>query len=668
MSSISHGAPQKRRIIPNPGLWLAIIAGIIITLLPLGDTLPVAGQNMIAILVFAIIVWISEAMDYTASAIVISALIIFMVGFAPDMNHPDTILGTAKALKMTLSGFSNSALALVAAAMFIAAAMTITGLDKRIALFTMSKIGASSRSIIIGAIVVTIVLSLVVPSATARTACVVPIMMGVIAAFKVDKHSRLAASMMIVIAQATSIWNVGIQTSAAQNLLSIGFINKTFGAGHSVSWLDWLLAGAPWSLTMSAILYFLARKLLPPETEAVEGGSEAIKKALAELGPTTGKEKRLIGISLLLLLFWSTGGKLHSIDTTSVTLAGLAIMLLPGIGVMSWKEVEKRVQWGTLLMFGIGISLGSTLLPKYLENIARGDVTANARPECLTSEGNLQRFHAHNGFGQHAGKVAVNAAIEQAKHRGFCLLTLCHAHHLGRMGHYGQMVADQGLAMLAMSNVTGRPALVAPWGGAEPRMTTNPFCFAWPFSDGRPPILVDFATSSMALNKARVMSSTGKQAAPGQLIDAQGNPSNDPGVLFSNPPGALLPFGEHKGFGLALMIEMMAGILSGGDTIAEDHQTDGSAHNHLFALIIDPDQFTDLAGEKGQFFADYLLATQPQPGGNPVIYPGMPEAANRERNAKMITIPVSFWSWVVEHYARKGIDLGLHPQESALAG
>ncbi len=112
---------------------------------------------------------------------------------------------------------------------------------------------------------VTIVLSTVVPSATARTARGADYD-GVIAAFKVDKHSRLAASMMIVIARATSIWNVGIQTSAAQNLLSIGFINKTFGAGHSVSWLDWLLAGAPRSLTMSAILYFLARKLLPPET------------------------------------------------------------------------------------------------------------------------------------------------------------------------------------------------------------------------------------------------------------------------------------------------------------------------------------------------------------------------------------------------------------------
>ncbi len=104
MSSISHGAPQKRRIIPNPGLWLAIIAGIIITLLPLGDTLPVAGQNMIAILVFAIIVWISEAMDYRQCNCYFRTD--YLYGwFCPDMNHPDTILGTAKALKMTLSGF-----------------------------------------------------------------------------------------------------------------------------------------------------------------------------------------------------------------------------------------------------------------------------------------------------------------------------------------------------------------------------------------------------------------------------------------------------------------------------------------------------------------------------------------------------------------------------------
>lgn len=301
------------------------------------------------------------------------------------------------------------------------------------------------------------------------------------------------------------------------------------------------------------------------------------------------------------------------------------------------------------------VSHGVELLPKYLENIARGDVTPNARPELLVSEGHLLQFHAHNGFGQHAAKIAVNAAIGRAKLRGFCLLTLCHAHHLGRMGHYGKMAADQGLVMLAMSNVTGRQALVVPWGGAEARLMTNPFCFAWPFNDGRPSILVDFATSSMALNRARVMSSEGKQAAPGYLLDADGHPSVDPGVLFAATPGALLPFGEHKGFGLALMIEMMAGILSGGNTIAEAHQANGSAHNNLFALLINPEKLASEVDVKGQFFADYLLATRPQREEAPVTYPGMQSAKTRRGNDKTIPVSETFWSWMIEAYARKGV-------------
>lgn len=362
MSSIST-TQDKQWSMPNPGLFVAIIVAAIILLVPFGgEELPVAGKHMIAILAFAVIVWVSEAMDYTVSAVVISVLIVILIGFAPNMANPEVILGTRKALGMAISGFSSSVVALVTSAMFIAAAMTITGLDRRIALFTMSKVGTSSKSILVGAIAVTIVLSLVVPSATARTACVVPIMLGVIAAFNVDKRSRLAASMMIVIAQSTSIWNVGIQTAAAQNLLSMGFISKAMGPEHVLGWTDWLIAGAPWSISMSVVLYFVTRKVMPPEVENIEGGSEAIKKSLSELGPMTGKEKRLIGISLMLLSVWATGGKLHSVDTTSATLIGLALMLAPGIGIMEWKEVEKRVQWGTLLMFGVGISLGTTLL------------------------------------------------------------------------------------------------------------------------------------------------------------------------------------------------------------------------------------------------------------------------------------------------------------------
>lgn len=312
-------------------------------------------------------------------------------------------------------------------------------------------------------------------------------------------------------------------------------------------------------------------------------------------------------------------------------------------------------------------SHGIALLPKYLSNIAKNDVTPNARPEKLTEKPGVLRFHAHNGFGQHAAKVAISAAILKAKAEGYCLLTLCHAHHLGRLGHYGQMAADAGLCLFAASNVTGRPALVAPWGGAQARLATNPFCFAWPVPNGRPTLLVDFATSSMALNKAHLLAQQGEHIPPGQIIDAMGNPSDDPAVLFAASPGALLPFGGHKGYGLALMIELMAGVLAGGDTIAEDHSAHGSAHNHLFALLLDPDKFCGKAQaeSKVSIFIDYLLQTRPQAGNAKVIYPGMPEAAMRATQREKITLPYPVWQWIVEWYAHHGIDLHMPAASSA---
>lgn len=342
------------------GLLLAVLVGLSIVLLPEQAGLPVAGQRMLAILAFAVIVWISETVSYEVSAIMILALMAFLLGSAPTLTDPDKLIGTKDALGMALGGFANSALALVAAALFIAAAMTQTGLDKRIALLTLSKVGASTHRVLLGAIVVTILLSFIVPSATARVACVVPIMMGVIAAFGVDKRSAFAGGIMILVAQATSIWNVGIQTSAAQNLLTAGFMQKLLG--QSVTWTDWLIAGAPWSLLMSAVLYGVILRVMPPETERIEGGKEAVRQALSELGPMTGNERKLLAIVLTLLGFWATEGKLHAFDTASTTLVGLAALLMPGLGVMSWKQAQPRIPWGTVIVFGVGISLGGAVL------------------------------------------------------------------------------------------------------------------------------------------------------------------------------------------------------------------------------------------------------------------------------------------------------------------
>jgi anion transporter len=251
-------------------------------------------------------------------------------------------------------------LTLVAAALFLAAAMTITGLDRRIALFILSRFGARTNRVVIGLILVAIVLSFLVPSATARAAAIVPITMGIILAFKMDKHSRFAGLMMIVTVQAVSVWNVGVKTAAAQNMVAVGFIQKILG--RDITWIDWLIAAAPFSIALSIGLYFIMTTMLPAETDEVTGGRQAVADSLAELGPMSGKEKRLLAISLTLLCFWAAEGILHRFDSSSTTVAAIAILFLPVVGVMNWKQANALIPWGTVILFGVGISLGTALL------------------------------------------------------------------------------------------------------------------------------------------------------------------------------------------------------------------------------------------------------------------------------------------------------------------
>lgn len=342
------------------GLAVAILVLIATLMVPTPPELSTAGHRMLAVLLFSVIVWMSESVSYPVSASIIMTLMAFLLGTAPNMNNPDKMLGTSGALKLALSGFSSTALALVGAALFIAAAMMKTGLDKRIALFVLSMIGARTNRILAGVILVGFILSFFVPSTTARVSCMVPIVMGIISAFGVPLKSRFSAVMMIAIAQADSIWNVGIKTAAAQNMVALGFIEKQLGT--TISWLDWFIAAAPFAVIMSVVLYFLLLKLVPPEMKEIPGGQETVAKALRELGPMTASEKKLMALSVILLFLWSTEKVLHSFDTSTTTLAAVTLMMLPGIGIMDWKEAQNRIGWGTLVMFGVGISLGSAIL------------------------------------------------------------------------------------------------------------------------------------------------------------------------------------------------------------------------------------------------------------------------------------------------------------------
>ena len=344
----------------NWGLLAAVAALVVVLLLPTPAGLPVAGHRMLAILAFAVIIWMTEAIDYAVSAIVIAALMAFLLGLSPNVANPTVLIGTSAGLSLAFSGFATTGLVLVASALFLAAAMTATGLDKRIALNILSRVGVDTRNVVIGTILVGLVIAFMVPSTTARVACLVPITLGIIAAFGVERKSVFASMLMITTVQTASIWNVGIKTAAAQNMIAIGFIEKAFNT--TITWLEWLIAAAPFGILMSIALYFVMTRMMPPEVKQVPGGLDGIRKSLADLGPMKTSEKKLLAISLTLIAFWAAEGVLHKFDTSTTTITAVALMFLPGFGIMTWKEAQPKIPWGTVVLFGVGISLGTALL------------------------------------------------------------------------------------------------------------------------------------------------------------------------------------------------------------------------------------------------------------------------------------------------------------------
>lgn len=353
-------AVKGRSMMQNLGLILGFIVLGIILALPTPDTLSTGGHPVIAVLSFAIIIWMTSAVSYPVSATLITSLTTLLLGFSPNPATPGKLIGTSNALGMAISGYSSKAMILVAAAMFISVAMRKTGLDRRIALAVLSKVGTKVSHIYIGVLVTGFVLAFFVPSATARLACLAPIIIGITESLGINRRSAVAALLMVGAVQADTFWNIMVQTAAAQNLVAVGFMSKEFGT--AVAWIDWLIAAAPYSILMVAITYFLSKTLIKPEFTELVGGDAKIAEMKHEIGPMSIDEKKLLFISVILLGFWTTGGKLHSIDTTTSTIVAITLFFFPGIGIMDWKFAQERVDWGSIVMFGAGISLGSVLL------------------------------------------------------------------------------------------------------------------------------------------------------------------------------------------------------------------------------------------------------------------------------------------------------------------
>lgn len=281
-------------------------------------------------------------------------------------------------------------------------------------------------------------------------------------------------------------------------------------------------------------------------------------------------------------------------------------------------------------------SHGIGLLPAYLRHIRDGLVDLKATPEILSDAGAVVRISAHDGWGAPAGVFAVKAGVEKAATLGAAVVTLASAHHLGRIGAYAEQAAAAGYASVHFVNVTDHAPLVAPFGGSDARLGTNPVCVGFPPAQGKPMFLLDMATSRIALGKARVAALRGERVPFGSILDENGLPTDDPaGVAGFEIRGALAPMGDHKGYGLALACELLAGALSGGGSMQPGTPRRGGIQNHMVSIILGPAAFGDPGWIEAEIAAmcAYAQASPPVDWDSHVLIPGDPERALKGKRA-----------------------------------
>jgi uncharacterized oxidoreductase len=294
-------------------------------------------------------------------------------------------------------------------------------------------------------------------------------------------------------------------------------------------------------------------------------------------------------------------------------------------------------------------SHGVGMIPRYVDAVLEGGLHPNSHAKVVLDAKSLLTVDGRRGYGQVVGEEAMQLAMDRVKETGSCILALSNAHHLGRIGHFAEMAVAQGLVSMHFVNVQSRP-VVAPWGGADGRYGTNPCCIGIPLK-GREPFVLDFATSRVAQGKMRVAHNEGRRVEEGLLIDEQGHPTTDPGVVVVPQAnglfGALMPFGEHKGYGMAVACELLGGALTGTGTWHRPADTRRSVINGMLAIVIDPRQLgTQSAFEtEATAFIDWLKQCPPAPGSEGVLVAGEPERqARKERGQAGIVVDDTTWN------------------------
>jgi uncharacterized oxidoreductase len=282
-------------------------------------------------------------------------------------------------------------------------------------------------------------------------------------------------------------------------------------------------------------------------------------------------------------------------------------------------------------------SHGVIRMSQYIDLVRYGSVRPQATPQLIAQQQATAQVDGGFGWGQPAARFATQTAIALAAEYGVGAVTIVNCNHIGRVGEYVEMIAQAGMIGIACCNAG--PA-VAPYGGYQRVMGTNPFAWAAPCGSDQPPFVLDFATSGVAEGKLRVARTKGEAIPEGLVVDANGQPSRDPADFYAG--GALQAFGLHKGSGMSVMIELLARGLCGVDP-TQKHAIgqNGPLIMALNIAFLAPQaQFLGAA----ERLRAQIAASPPIAGFGEVLLPGDPELRARQRRLdEGIPIPQPTW-------------------------
>ena len=326
-------------------LTLAIIAfGLVTYMVPFPDTMTHEARATLGVAVFAIIVWMTQAVSQGLSGLIIVFLL--AVSGATDLNG-------------ALAGYANSSLWLIVIGFIMAAGMEKSQLSKRIALALVRVAGGSPVKIYWAVAAVLAVLTFLVPSITARTLLMIPIILGIGKAFEAEQgNSNIVKALLFIVAMSGTMMSIGVLTGHVGNPITAGLIESA--TGEAVTWSEWFKIGAIPAFSLAAISVFIIQKMWKPEVGTLESAGTYVHRELAAMGPVTRDEKYTAVIFVATLLLWATDS-IHGIAVGVVGLLSVIFLMLPDIGVMTWKEAQPKVPWDVFVLYGAGLSMGTAL-------------------------------------------------------------------------------------------------------------------------------------------------------------------------------------------------------------------------------------------------------------------------------------------------------------------